>query len=605
MPSVHRRPAAVLGIAVLSWLAMVLTGPVQAVDDRPHSLEIDLGPNGVVAWQRGSTPMLRVVPLRGDGWIALARRWCGDGSKAEQVRDANSRLDAPQRDRPVLIPVESVRPDLRLEIVRRLFPLDGRTELGWQHWVLDPFGGGEESWAWLAELFTGGAGSADELRRANPEIAASGLIRGRPIHVPASLLVSAFREVEPPPTPTPTPSPRPTLSPRPSTARPIPTVSASVRGPGPLDFGVDDEGPFAVYRLRRGEALYSAVVVRFTGQLNASQVNETAREIARRSDIEDVTSIPVGFPVKIPLDLLLPQYLPLDDPRRIAWEREERELRAFLEVVRATDLSGVHVVLDAGHGGADSGAVQDGLWEAAYVYDIACRVRRALERHTRATVYMTREDRRLGLTPVDVGRLPHHRDQFLRTRPPYALEDSVIGVHLRWYLTNDIILNRLGDDVPRSKTVFVSIHADSLHPSVRGAMVYVPSRHLRPSSYTVRRQEIRRYAEYRNHPTVRFGPSFTARVEASSRHLADAILGRVRANGIAIHPYEPVRDRVLRGRRSWVPAVLRYTAAQNAVLVEVCNMGNAEDRENLVDHEWREEFARSVVEGISAAFNGD
>jgi len=132
----------------------------------------------------------------------------------------------------------------------------------------------------------------------------------------------------------------------------------------------------------------------------------------------------------------------------------------------------------------------------------------------------------------------------------------------------------------------------------------VPSRHLRPSSYTVSRREIQRYAEYRNHPTVRFGPSFTARVEASSRHLAQSILGRVRANGIEIHPYEPVRDRVLRGRRSWVPAVLRYTAAQNAVLVEVCNMGNAEDRANLVDEAWREEFARSVVEGLSAAFNG-
>jgi N-acetylmuramoyl-L-alanine amidase len=53
-----------------------------------------------------------------------------------------------------------------------------------------------------------------------------------------------------------------------------------------------------------------------------------------------------------------------------------------------------------------------------------------------------------------------------------------------------------------------------------------------------------------------------------------------------------------------VPAVLRYTAAQNAMLVECCNLGNADDRANLVSASWREEFARSVVEGISQAFSG-
>jgi N-acetylmuramoyl-L-alanine amidase len=135
-------------------------------------------------------------------------------------------------------------------------------------------------------------------------------------------------------------------------------------------------------------------------------------------------------------------------------------------------------------------------------------------------------------------------------------------------------------------------------------MIYVPSRHLRPASYTVKRPAMKKYAEYRAHPTVRFGTDFTARVEASSRHMAGSILARLRANGIEIHPYQPIRDRVLRGRSSWVPAVLRYTAAQNAVLVECCNLGNPDDRANLVSATWREEFARSVVEGISQAFSG-
>ena len=63
-----------------------------------------------------------------------------------------------------------------------------------------------------------------------------------------------------------------------------------------------------------------------------------------------------------------------------------------------------------------------------------------------------------------------------------------------------------------------------------------------------------------------------------------------------------VRDRVLRGRRSWVPAVLRFTAAQNAVLLEACNMANTEDRALLQQSAWREQFARAVVEGMASAF---
>jgi N-acetylmuramoyl-L-alanine amidase len=118
----------------------------------------------------------------------------------------------------------------------------------------------------------------------------------------------------------------------------------------------------------------------------------------------------------------------------------------------------------------------------------------------------------------------------------------------------------------------------------------------------VRRRDIQTYAEYRNHPTIRLGTDFKARVEASSRHLAQGILTSLEENDIRVHPYEPIRDRVLRGRRSWVPAVLRYTAAQNAVLLEVCNMANPEDRKLMLQSRWREEFARAVVEGMAAAF---
>jgi len=578
--------------AATSWGAFT-------VDRGPSSLEADFSPHGTLRWEIGKTPVLLIEPRRGDGWITIAKRLTGTKDTVAAIRAANPGLRQVRLDRPIAVPVEVLRGDLRLAVVQRLFPLDTRTEEGWEHEILDPFSDGvEETWEWLSELFTGRASEVDSLKRANPVVVETGLVRGLSVVIPVSRLLPAFSAIEPAPTPTPRPTP---------VARPTPVPVATPRvveaGSGPLEFGRDAKGAYAQYRLRHGEALYSAVVVRFTGQLLAVQVNETAMEIARRSGIDDVTSIPIGYPIKIPTDLLLPQYLPAGDPRRVSWEAEQRELEGFLELVTATDLSGVHVVLDAGHGGSDSGAVQGGIWEATYAYDIMCRIKANLEKHTRATVWTTNEDPRTGYTTLDRNRLEQSRGRVILTRPPYEISDATLGVHLRYYLTNDIILNRIGPDVPRSKTVFLSVHADSLHPSVRGAMVYVPSRYLRPSKpYTVGRSDIKRYAEFQAHPTIRLGSDFKARVEASSRHLADSLIGSLERNEIAVHPNGPVRDRVLRGRRGWVPAVLRYTAAGNAVLLEVCNLGNPEDRELILQVEWRERFARAVVEGLAAAY---
>ncbi len=581
---------AVVRIGVLTVIALTCLVAVRPAGpaDLPSRLEVAFEPHGTIRWDRGRRPVLMVEPRRGDGWITLAGRFCGTPEAAANLRAANPRLKQPMRDRPVAIPLESLAGELRLDAVRALYPADQRTADGWQHWVVDPFQDGTVTWEWLAELFTGDARDASRLRDTNAEPAGEGPPRGSRIVVPSVRLLEVFRAVEPVVVPTPTAR---------ATVTPVATG-------GPLGYGIDEHGEYGVYRLQKGEALYSAVVVRFTGQVYAQQVNATAAEIARRSGIADVTDIPIGYPIKIPLDLVLPKYLPPDHPSRLEWEREQRELAGLLEVVKAADLSGVHVVIDSGHGGSDTGAVVDGLWEATYAYDIACRIRANLERHTRATVWFTNQDTRRGVEVVAADLLHQHRDQVLLTTPRYPLEDSVLGVHLRWYLTNDIILRRLGPKVPRSKTVFLSIHADSLHPSVRGAMAYVPSRYLRPSSYSVDRTDIRKYAEYRNHPTVRLGAEFKARGEASSRHLAQNIIGSLDRNGVAVHPDEPVRDRVLRGRQTWVPAVLRYTAAQNAVLVECCNMANDEDRAHLRDRRWREEFARGVVEGIASAFSG-
>ena len=85
---------------------------------------------------------------------------------------------------------------------------------------------------------------------------------------------------------------------------------------GPLVYAEDSGGEYALYRLQAGEALYSSVVVRFTGRVFAEDVNAVAAEIAARSRIADVTDIPIGYGVKIPLELVQPEFLPAGHPRR-------------------------------------------------------------------------------------------------------------------------------------------------------------------------------------------------------------------------------------------------------------------------------------------------
>ncbi len=266
---------------LLFALLLLSAGAAAAAEDGPRSVDFAFEPHGIIRWDRGQHPVLGIYPRGGDGWITIAQRYAGGASDVTALRRANPRLRSPMRDRRVRIPVEILRADIRLKAVKRLFPVDVRTVLGWRHMVLDPFHGGEESWEWLAELFTGRRDRASALAGANPSGGADDPRRGKPILVPESLLLPVFDAVPPVATPTPrasaTPMPRPTVGP----------PRLAVRTTSPLQYGVDELGEYGVYRLQKGEALYSAVVVRFTGQLLAKQVNEMAQEIAARSGIDD------------------------------------------------------------------------------------------------------------------------------------------------------------------------------------------------------------------------------------------------------------------------------------------------------------------------------
>lgn len=579
-------------------------------------------------WVRGEAPVVLTLARPGEGWSRLAVRLCGSARLADELQAANDGQAWPLRDVRVRVPVTLLRPELRLQVLKAVFPRDRRVSGGYVHVIAAPWKGDAESWWEMAEWFSGDGSLYPDLREANPEL---GLFpsRGAEVLIPERRLrpeLRALRAVGPGPTRTPIPTvvrptglpTIPTQAPEPPEPEPTPAspvVSASPPPPAgmpapaaelppPPEAGsfLSFEKDHAIYRLRPGEALYSAVVVRFTGQLLAADVNATAAELARLSGIDDVTSIPVGYPVRIPFELLLPEYLPAGSPRRQAWEKEREELAAIRRAIRAANLDGIHVILDAGHGGADTGAIVDGAWESTYAYDVASRLRRALQRETRATVWMTVRDDTQGDTPPERDVLPHSRQQRLLVTPPYDLSDASTGVHLRWVLANSVLARLQAQKVSPEQLVFVSIHADSLHPSVRGLMVYVPSRHLRspraPSPAGIWPCE-----EARALKAPRFPAAFNSRAEALSGQLGEAIVRAAGRFGVAVHPYQPVRASVLRGGSRWVPAVLRYNRVPTSVLVEICNLTNEDDRALLQTARFREKLALGLAAGLAEAFS--
>jgi N-acetylmuramoyl-L-alanine amidase len=365
-----------------------------------------------------------------------------------------------------------------------------------------------------------------------------------------------------------------------------------------LRYARDGEGEVAVYRLKPGEALYSSVVVRFAGLVYAEDVNQLAAEIAQRSGIADVTDIPIGYEVKVPFEVLLPEFLPAGHPDRREYEASLLASAQYSNPVEARRLRGVTVILDAGHGGRDVGASLSGVWESVYVYDLTLRVKRLLETTTAATVYMTTQSGS-GTQVPSRDHLEYVRDHRVLTDPAYPIEDSSTGVNLRWYLANSLFRRAVSTGGDADKVVFLSVHADSLHPSLRGAMAYVPGALYRESSYGKTGAVYAARREVREQPRVSFSRQQLERSEGLSRQLAQGMMDAFARSGLAVHPDKPVRNRVVRSRgQTWVPAVLRYGEVPAEMLLEVCNLANDEDRRLIQTQAFRQRVAEAVVQGI-------
>lgn len=565
-------------ISPVAGLFLVLLGASAAAAQEPGAEgSVALSSGLRVRVEAGREVGLEVRAAPGETYLSLAERVCGDREAAAALAAWNND-ERPADDGWTKVPLALISKDLRRLVLTGLFPKD-RLEAGaWVHHAKTGPGSLYDEGMWeVAVWFTGRGEAFTELMTHNalstPELAA-----GQVVRIPASLLHPAFATLE---------------------------RSAD----GALVYDSDSQGPYAGYDLKPGEALYSSVVIRFTGQTKGEDVQATSELLRTRSGILDPSDIPVGYRIKIPLDLLEPQFLPLGHPRRLAAEESRRELEAELvrEPLRETrgGLEGVLVVIDPGHGGRDIGTEHNGVWEHDYVYDVACRLRELLETRTKTVVKMTLVDLETGCRPSTTDKLERNFQGTIQTTPPFLVEhhsQTLMGVNLRWYLANSIYRRALEQNFRADRVIYISLHADARHRSLRGMMAYVPGAAYRSQTYGFDSSKYGKFAEVREKKHVTFSKQARVRSEALSNQLATALVEAFKREKLPVQPYQPVRNRIIRGKSKFVPAVLRGNAIPTKLLLEMVNISNPEDAELLGKASARERLARGVYRALFLHF---
>jgi N-acetylmuramoyl-L-alanine amidase len=520
------------------------------------------------------------------------------------------------------IPLDRIKAPYRRKVLLALFPKDKVDDAGWWHAAL----GSAQETAALRLVVGATTGLESNLRLVLAETRNCTRKESDPFLIPIKLLLPVMQQktgavLPAPPSPSAPPipqrtSPSPQSTPQVPSTPPVSPTPPVLNGNGeekPMDldamtrelkYGKDAQGPYAMYRIKPGEALYTAVVVRFTDIHDNTDIMNACEIIRQRSGIKSVQNMPPGQKVLIPLEMLSDRYTPKGSEQRRDFEETVQEAQRLRgEQVKTHELEGVVVVLDPGHGARDQGAciAARGLYESEINYDIACRVKKVLETHTRARVYMTLRDPSRGYEPTDSRTFRAHNRAQVLTTPAYENYDAKISANLRWYLANSIFHKELANGTDPRKVVFTSFHTDAQYnATLRGAMIYVPGAKYR------REQEARsgpmyaRFQEVHEQPCAASTPAERRRDEALSRNFADDIMQALGEHHIRRHMEgDWIRSQIQKDSgKVYLPAVLRNTLIPIKLLIEVANMTNETDAERLADAKWRQEFAEAYVDAL-------
>jgi len=509
------------------------------------------------------------VEVQGSGNGTLSGR-------AKEILQRPDRWSTFVTDNKLSVPYDDLSDRYKRLAADALFPGDGFSQDYWTHVVTfaGAKGGGETLWR-IATWFTGKGTAWSEIKRYN-KLKSDTIRLGQKIKIPRRLLLSSF--VEP---------------------------QRVVTKWGELVLKPDH----AVYKLKRGESILGNVVPRFTDSAKGKDARRAGQQIVKRSAIRDPQRIKPGTEIKIPIDILSNEFRPYSLRSGAAHASFDRRPASR----RKKKLAGVAVILDAGHGGEDPGTLGK-LYthEDDYVYDIMCRVKRLLERDTGARVLTTIIDGNSSYAVLDYQNFKKDKDEYLLTTPRYNNANTTMSVNLRWYLANSYYRKLVREGFDKEKIVFTSFHADSLGSSTRGAMVYVPSAYHRRGKNGFKDRKYMRFKQVREKPYVEFTWEQRRRSEQLSTDFARVLIDAFHKRRVKVHDKPTVRGSdnpatrsvIVRGRKVYVPGVLRYNETPVKVLVEVLNLNNSTDCQRIKNPRFREMVAEAYVRALEQFYDG-
>ena len=354
---------------------------------------------------------IRLQPRKGDGVYRFAswtlRNWKQNFKKIEQYNNKK-----PLRtDQFVEFPYKVLNPRIQGIALRALFSNDNSEADGWAHRV--KYQG--ETISLISGVFAQKAITPNQLIKYNKFSN-----NGRSLSIGDTVLIP-WKWVNP------------ELNLRPY------QVKSPLYNKGPLDKA------YAYYRLKKGESLYSSVIVRFTGRTLAEDVNNLAQKVLEINRIKNEHIIPVDMEIKIPIEWISESFI-IQDLLETEALPDQKTVSKELTKVPAKKIQPVkdlplHVILDAGHGGLDPGAtIKIGkgkyIFEDETVYDISLRVIDLLKaKHIQIYPILADPNQKKPIIKLAVKK---DEDEVILVEPNYNIRSAVAGVNMRVFLINHI-----------------------------------------------------------------------------------------------------------------------------------------------------------------------
>ena len=330
-----------------------------------------------VGWTKKQGVIIQVKPRSGEGAYQMAQRIMRDWRENFYKINQYNRKQPLYQHRSISFPFRVLNDQIQGTALRALFPKDQAKNHSWHHRVTYSW----ETMSWISAVFIKNKISVQKLVKHNQLKAGGRLLKiGDVIQIPwdwvrVGLQLNSL-----------------------SVKKPLNSLSVKK----PLYVKQDNSGKrFAFYRMQKGEAIYSSVIVRFTGRIFHEEVDRMTNELLALNHIKDARKIQRNREIKIPLAWITEEFLlettgnaTTDSHLQIVEEtiptksKLVEEIRSEPQITRQEDLeksqnfkipkiakkpksiakksalqqqvaslNEIHIILDAGHGGIDPGAV--------------------------------------------------------------------------------------------------------------------------------------------------------------------------------------------------------------------------------------------------------